>query len=902
VSGPTVQEVARWRRVNTLLQQGLALSPAEREIWLTHLAEDHAHLLPLLRALLARASSESHAFMARAASSVWAEAIDGTADIAAGEHVGPYRLLRELGTGGMGTVWLAERADGALRRQVALKLPRFGWAPGVAQRLQQERDALAALEHRHIARLYDAGITAEGRPYLAMEFIDGSPIDVFAVTNNLALRARLELFQQVTQAVDFAHRRLIVHRDLKPSNILVTHAGEVRLLDFGAAKLLRHGGAQEESTLTREAGRAMSPAYASPEQIRGEPITVASDVYSLGVVLFELLTGTRPYNLERQSSAALEAAIVAAEAPAPSATVVTDRKLSRELRGDLDNIVAKALKKSTQERYGTVRELADDVRRWLDHEPVSARADGVGYRLRKFVRRNRIAVLAGSLVIVALAVGATVSSIEMFEARRQRDEARLQAKRAEAQERFANMVMEQTGPGGRPLTRMEMLDRSVALLEEQYRGDPRFIARALIPISGRYMDLGDSAKELATLGRAEAIARQLHDPVLLLSVQCSTVETELAQGSLERATARMSEARALLAHTRGVPATERVDCIHAEATLADARGERAMALEHINAAIALQEQLDRTDLSYRALLSHAQMLYLHAGRPREAWTVIEKTLAVLKATDAQNNEARSGALHNQAAALVQMGEISAALEREQEAVALVSSSEPGAAEQPVMANMLGRLLARMNRPQQAQEWAQRALASARDGGNVVAQVFALATLAQVEERLGRHEPAAALVQDAAGLLEPQSDPRQRATVAYARAFVALNRQHVPEAQAAAAELLGTIGYPDRARVQAFQAADLHLLLAARIALTAGDAADAAQLSTAALEIATAVARDPQRSASVGEARLILALARDAQRDRAGARQAIGGAARALQAGLSPDHPLAREAAAVEARL
>ena len=901
MTSPLIHDVPRVQRVNRLLQQGLALPQADREIWLTRIADEQADLMPLIRALLTRATTKSDAFMARPVDSVWAEAIGDTGGIRPGEQVGPYRLVRELGSGGMGTVWLAARADGVLRRQVALKLPRFGWAPGVAERLQQERDALATLEHRHIARLYDAGMTAEGRPYLAMEFVDGSPIDVFATMHSLPVRARLQLFQQVTQAVDFAHRRLIVHRDLKPSNILVTHGGDVRLLDFGAAKLLQDGGAPE-SALTREAGRAMSPDYASPEQIRGEPITVASDVYSLGVVLFELLTGARPYRLKRQSSAALEAAIVDAESPIPSSTVGHDRKLSRELRGDLDNIITKALKKSTQERYGTVRELADDLRRWLDHEPVTARGDSVAYRLRKFVRRNRVAMAATSLVICTLAVATTVTSMEMFEARQQRDEARLQAKRAEAQERFANMVMEQTGPGGRELTREEMLDRSVELLEEQYSNDPRFIARALIPISGRYMDLGNTTKELAALERAETIARQLHDSVLLLSVQCNTVETELAQGSLERATGRMSEARTLLAHTGGVPVAERIDCIHAEATLADARGDRATAVERINHAIALQEQLDRTDLTYRALLSHAQVLYLHAGQPKDAWTVIEKTLAVLQTTDAQNNQARSGALHNQAVALLQMGEVSASLGREKEAFALVSSENSDQPADPVMANFIGRLLTRMNRPEEAAVWGERALASARGGGNLGAQVFALATLAEIEERLGRHGRAAALAHDAENLIEPEGDPRLRATVAYARAFIALSRSQLHEAQIAAAVLLETIGYPDSTKVHAFQAADLQLLLAARVALGAGNAADAARLSAQALEIADGVARDPQRSATVGEARLVLARARDAQHDRAGARQAIRGAAQALGAGLSPAHPLVLEAAAVEARL
>jgi len=351
-----------------------------------------------------------------------------------------------------------------------------------------------------------------------------------------------------------------------------------------------------------------------------------------------------------------------------------------------------------------------------------------------------------------------------------------------------------------------------------------------------------------------------------------------------------------------VPTAERIDCIHAEATLADARGDHSIAVERIDQAIALQEQVDRTDLTYRSLLSHAQMLYLHAGRPRDAWAIIEKTLAVLQTTDARNNQARSGALHNQAMALLQMGEVSAALGREIEANALVSSEDSGVPAHPVMATVIGRLLTRMNRPEEAEVWVERAVASARGGGNLGAEVFALVALADAEDHLGHHERAAASARDAAALIGPESDPRLRATVAYARAQLALSRNDLGEAQTSAAALLEAIGYPDALKLQAFQSADLNLLLAARIALAAGDLADAAQLSNQALELATARARDPHRSATVGEAQLILARARDAQHDHNGARQTIHDAARALGAGLSPDHPLALEAAALEARL
>jgi eukaryotic-like serine/threonine-protein kinase len=896
-------DVPRWRRLNALLQEALELSKDQREAWLGLLPPEAKDLLPLLRALLARdAAAETDDFMRRSAEAVWAQAIAGTGSAMPGALVGPYRLIREIGTGGMGTVWLAERADGALQRQVALKLPLYGWALGVAERLEQERDALASLEHPHIARLYDAGITPEGgRPYLAMEFIDGLPIDAYARGRNLTVRARVQLLLQVSSAVAYAHGRLIVHRDLKPSNILVTADGSAHLLDFGAAKLLSAEGGQH-SQLTREAGRALSPDYASPEQIHGAAITVASDVYSLGVVLFELLTGARPYALSRHSTAALEAAIMRTEVPLPSATVSDNRRLSRELRGDLDNILAKALKKSPDERYATVTEFSDDLQRWLRDEPVSARPDSVIYRLVKFVQRNRFLVLVGTLVFVALASAAVVTSINMIEARTQRDEARLQANRAQAQERFANLVMEQTGPGGRPLTREEMIDRSVELLEQQYGNDPRFVANTLVSISGRYMDLGNTSKELASLQKAEAIARQLRDSLLLINVQCSAVDTEVSGGRLDRARERLVEARSLLGALMTVPINQRIDCMHAEATLADAQGDAATAIEQIQKAIALQEQLDRTDLTYRSLLSHAQSFYLHAARPRDAYTMIEKTVASLKATDAQNSEALSGSMHNAAVALSQMGEVGEALEKEREVLELTAGDDPSKPVNPIVANVLGRLLTRMNQAAEGASWAKRSLADARTDGNVSAQVFAHAALAEALASEGLAEQAGAAAQAAAALIEVSSERRLRTVVDRARTLATLAVNDLPGAQAAAASLLKDVGYPDLTKVHGAQSGDLQLLLAARVALRAGRAHEAGQLSTAALDLAAHVARDPQRSATVGEARLLLARACVAQGDRLGARAAIHGAHDALSSGLAPDHPLAREAATLEAQL
>jgi serine/threonine-protein kinase len=895
-------DLPRWQRINSLLQEALELEPHQREAWLQRIASEQPDALPILQSLLARQSVETDSFMAHSVASLWAHAVGTAADTEAyGQSIGPYQLLRELGKGGMATVWLAQRIDGGIQRQVAIKLPLYGWARGVAERLEQERDALAALEHPNIARLYDAGVTAAGRPYLAMEFVDGVPIDVFAIEHGLPAREKLGLFLQVASAVTYAHGRLIVHRDLKPTNILVTAGGGVRLLDFGAAKLLRDD-ERQDSLLTREVGRALSPDYASPEQIQGERMTVGTDVYSLGVVLFELLTGQRPYKLDRHSTAALQSAIASTEVPLLSSVVAHDRKLQRELRGDLENIVAKALKKLPQERYATVDAFADDVRRWLNFEPVRARRDSVAYRIGKFTRRNRLAVAAGVLVFTAVTLAASVTTGEMFEARRQRDEAHAQTKRAQAQERFANMMMEQFGPGGRALTREEMIERSVQILDQQYSNDPRFVAEELLSISDWYMDLGNTEKEMAILQRAESIAKRLADPALSIAVQCRTAESEIDKGRIEAADKRMKEALALLARAPKVEPGVRITCMDAEATLADAHGERAKAVERIEAAIALQERLDRTDQTYRSLLSRAQVLYLYAGRPKDAYAVIEKTFKVLEETDASNSEALFGAYHNQALALNQMGELRGALAGEQKALAITTGNDPNRPVAALLAQLLARLYTRLNHPAEGEAWSQRALAAAREGGNVTAQIVTLATLAEAAVSAGHIDRASAAAQEAAHLLTASSDPRERAAAARAQALVAMERRDMQTAQAASAALLEAIGYPDKARVRASQAADLQLLLAARVALRSGQPTEAERLAADALEIATDLARDPQSSAAVGEARLLLATALYAQGKNQDANAAIHGAALALGSSLSTDHPLTIEASKLEASL
>jgi serine/threonine-protein kinase len=397
----------QWARLRTLLDAALALPPDRRGGWLDTLSEPaDVVLAPRLRALLAHAESTGDAaLLATLPKLVETGQFGAPPPVVerAGERIGPYRLIRELGSGGMASVWLAERVDLLQQRRVALKLPHGAWKrAGLAERLAREREILATLEHPNIARLYDAGAGDGGQPWIALEFIEGEPLDRYAQRKGLDVPTRVRLVVQVARAVAHAHAQLVVHRDLKPANILVTEAGTVKLLDFGIAKLLDRGVAAE-TALTQQAGRALTPGYAAPEQILGKPVGTAADVYALGVVLYELLAGERPYRLKRDSRAALEEAVLAADVPRPSTLAPAERR--RALRGDLDAIVLKALKRDPAERYPTTAAFVDDLERYLDHRPVAARPDGALYRAARFVRRHRVPVGVSAALLAALLAG-----------------------------------------------------------------------------------------------------------------------------------------------------------------------------------------------------------------------------------------------------------------------------------------------------------------------------------------------------------------------------------------------------------------------------------------------------------------------------------------------------------------
>lgn len=400
-----------WERIKVIFEEAIALPPGERHRFIEDQCADPADRQELTE-LLAYHEEDSDFLetpLQEQALQVVGETLL-TAD--EGKRIGPYRLIREIGHGGMGVVYLAERADGAYDQQVAIKLvPQIGPGEELLQRLQQERQILASLQHPNIARLLDGGLTSDGRPYLVMEYVEGVAVDQYCDQNQLGITERLQLFQAICDAVHYAHQNLIVHRDIKPSNILVTEDGSVKLLDFGIAKLQDE---QQPAFQTRADLRLMTPEYASPEQVLGAPVTTATDTYALGVVLYKLLTGNRPYEIQDLSPSQVEQVVCVEDPPRPSTQPYRPGMIAhkgkpdrqhRMLRGDLDNIVMKALRKEPARRYVSVQQFRDDIHRHLHKLPISARPDAMGYRAGRFIQRHTLGVAAAVAIVLALVGG-----------------------------------------------------------------------------------------------------------------------------------------------------------------------------------------------------------------------------------------------------------------------------------------------------------------------------------------------------------------------------------------------------------------------------------------------------------------------------------------------------------------
>lgn len=469
------------------------------------------------------------------------------------DRAGPFRLVREIGRGGMGAVFLGERDDGQFEQRVAVKLVPSSASDLLIARFMEERRILAGLEHPGIARLVDGGIAADGTPWFAMEYVEGEPIDRWCDAHSCSLDQRLELLAGACDAVQYAHQHFVVHRDLKPSNMLVTAGGQLKLLDFGVAKLLVPGQSPDEADTTRSLLHAMTPEYAAPEQVQGRPVSAATDVYAFGVILYLLLTGQRPYDLRGRPPGEMERIICNFDPPAPSTSAGTDR-LRRALAGDLDAIVLRALGKEPAARYASAQELALDIRRHLAAHPVQARRQTAAYRARRFVKRHRLETVAGAVVALSLVGGVVVSLSQAHRARAERDRAETASREAAATSAFLFQLFETTDTAnvrGDTLTAGELVRRAearVALLHDQ----PNQQAR-LLEVTGRvFQSLGQFEPARISLERAVALrqraAGSIPDPAAAASqLAADLIRLSQLHISLSQFPAADSAARAALA-------------------------------------------------------------------------------------------------------------------------------------------------------------------------------------------------------------------------------------------------------------------------------------------------------------------------------------------------------------------
>jgi serine/threonine-protein kinase len=635
-----------------------------------------------------------------------------------GRQIGPYRLLEELGSGGMGTVYLAERADMQFRQRVALKILRAEAGDDEHQRrFRMERQVLARLQHPKIARLYDGGVTDDGRPWFAMEYVAGRALDLHCIEESPTIGRRIELLLQACDAVQYAHRNMIVHRDLKPSNILVTGEGDVRLLDFGIAKLLDPT-ETAGFTRTRTDARPMTPGYASPEQIRGQAVSAASDVYSLGVVLYQILTSRRPYLVDGLVPSELERVVCIDEPPAPSA-VVADADQRRSLAGDLDTIVRKALAKEPERRYPSVEALADDLRRFLDGRPVLARPDTASYRLRKFVRRHRWGVTAAAAVALSLVAGIVGTA---WQANHARDQARVAAQERDRAQQVSAMLVgmfagaDPINAGAETVSARALLDRGRARLETDLADDPALRATLALTMGAAYRNLGLFAEAeslfVMSLRERRALAEGRSD-VAVAEALTQVGNVLLDRGREAEARDRFQEALAIFDAHAGATVEELANAHQGLGAALHHLAETDGAIAHHRIALRILREGGAPPLELALALSNLGAALHHAGDLAAADSALREAVEIHR-RDSPESASLAMAINNLASLRSKQKEHSAAesLLRESLAIRLRVFGE----DHPLVAasrNNLAAVLKRQGKLAEAEVLHRTALAGRR---------------------------------------------------------------------------------------------------------------------------------------------------------------------------------------------
>jgi len=884
-----------WDALSPLLDAALDLDPAARAAWLDALERRQPDVAARLRQIFAgevRADAEGFLEPVQPA---------GAELLASPETrvLGPWQLERPIGHGGMGTVWLARRRDGRFEGTAAIKFLSFavGGAEGQA-RFRAEGTLLARLTHPNIGRLLDAGVSPSGQPYLVLEHVDGAGIDAWCDERQLDVPARLALFQQVLAAVAHAHANLIVHRDLKPSNILVTQDGTVKLLDFGIAKLLEQ--APDDDTVTR--ARLLTFDAAAPEQIRGEPVSTATDIYALGILLYQLLAGRHPTNEDCPTPAARARAILELE-PIPLSRAVTVQRLRKLFAGDLDNIVAKTLEKDPARRYQTVAAFAEDLTRYVNHLPVSARRATWTYRTGKFIRRNRAAVLAGVLVWLALIGAAVITALQARAARVQRDVARYQTERANAQVEFQKLLLSEVGD--RPMTMGELLDRGRSILLHQSGGDPRFLPSLLVDLSGLYGEIGDRRVRDTLLSTADSIARSLGVPALMAQVQCDRVTQLRTEGKYNEAQAVLAATDSLL--VRAADPTVTVACLEARGGLDMETGHSDQGVVAFRSALAIKERLgERRDARYFALLDGLGATLDGSGHPREALSAFARAIQGMDSTGRSGMLSRTIIQHDAALVLVTLGETAEAERLLHDVLIRAAGADRhGRIDWQPLIHYAETALTQ-GHADSARKYFAMIVSRADAEASAFWQGRGLFGLARAEIALG--QTARARTSAARFATIARAFPRVKYTddvvpdTATLAGLLSLAAQRPALAQASFMAALRSNGYFEgKGRTRLRPVA----LLVGETALDLGHPAMALEYARAIAKSSAVDSRAEQRSGWVGQALRCSAresTAELAAGDTSAARAAATAAVRALTVGAGAGHPLTREAQALIASL
>jgi len=807
---------------------------------------------------------------------------------------GPYRLGDLLGRGGMGAVYSAERVDGEVTRKVAVKLLPLGSdSPGLRKRFLAERQILASLNHPGIAALLDAGHTSDGQPYLVMDHIDGMPIDVYA--RDLDVRSTLRLFIRVCEAVFYAHQNLIVHRDIKPSNILVDKSGEPKLLDFGIAKLLRdENGSGEATLLTIESGGALTPAYAAPEQVSGGPVTTATDVYALGVLLYVLLTGQHPAGAGPHSSAELLKAVMETE-PHRLSDAIAHNKLPGLFRGDLDTIVAKALKKNPSERYLSVAALSFNKHRYLNHEPIEARPDTFAYRTAKLVRRNRTPLAVAAVAFFASVAGIVGTLNQARTARVQRDFALSQLSRAEAINDLNSYVLSDAAPSGKPFTVNDLLARAEGMIKRQRGADDTTRVDLLISIGRQYTVQDEYAKARSLLEEAYRLSRGLRSVSTRGRASCSLAQALSRAGDLQRADALFQEGFNTIPNEPRY-ALDRIFCLERGAEIAANSGNSRNAVARAQAARDMLQRLPiRSELAELDTLITLASSYSGAGRFLEAAAAFEQATARLAELGRADTQRSGTVFNNWGVALIRAGR---PLEAERVLRRSIDISRASGTEEAVQAMPLvnyARVLFDLGKLDQAGDYAGRGLAKAQAAGDEVPIREGLLLLAAIYRGQGDRDRASGMVSEAAARIGRSLPPGHSA-------FAGLLRQRALNAQAAG-DIGAALSFSSQAiaileasvKIRGVQKLPPFLICRSEIALQLGRVDDARTDAARAISLLRDGGQPETPSINFGRAYLTLGRALQAQGKHADARAAFRSAADHLRSALGSDHPDARSA-------